>query len=231
MKVCTDACLFGSVVADLAKENEPIIHVLDIGTGTGLLSLMYAQRNPGALVDAVEIEENAYIQANENFIRSHWKDRLKIFHTDIKDFVAGKQYDLIISNPPFFEDELLSKEKNKNIAKHDHGLTFTDLIRIIKKHLAPTGLFAVLLPYSRIKYFEALAAENKFFIQHKILIRQTPSHNFFRGILFFSNRIWDIKNKELTIKSSDGNYTPEFAELLKDYYLKLSDHNPAYSFM
>lgn len=220
MKVCTDACLFGSLLP-ASKDGEKINHVLDIGTGTGLLSLMYAQRNLHAVIDAVEIEENAYQQAKENFTQSEWNDRINIFHTDIKNFNSDKKYDLIITNPPFYENELLSNEKNKNIAKHDEGIKLVDLIRIIKKHLAPTGSFAMLLPYNRIKYFEGLAAENNFFLHEKILIRQTPSHNFFRGILFFGYTKPGIKTKELTIKDSDGNYTPEFAGLLKNYYLKL----------
>jgi len=221
MKVCTDACLFGSLLPVVTENAEPINRVLDIGTGTGLLSLMYAQRNIHAQIDAVEVEEHSFKQAKENFTQSKWKDRLKIFHSDIKNFVPGKKYDLIISNPPFYENELLSNEKNKNIAKHDAGLTLNDLIDIIKKHLAPTGTFAVLLPWHRIKYFEELAAGNNFFAQEKILIRQTPTHNFFRGILFFSNTRSGTKTTEIIIKNKQGNYTEEFSELLKNYYLKL----------
>jgi tRNA1Val (adenine37-N6)-methyltransferase len=221
MKVCTDACLFGSLLPVSSKNAKPINRVLDIGTGTGLLSLMYAQRNIHAVIDAVEIEKNAYEQAKENFKRSKWNDRLKIFHADIKNFVPGKKYDLIITNPPFYENELLSTEKNKNIAKHDEGLTLKDLIGIIEKHLTHTGIFAVLLPYHRIKYFEELAAGNNFFAQERILIRQTPTHNFFRGILFFRNTASDPQTRELIIKNNNGNYTEKFSELLKDYYLKL----------
>ncbi|HUS02889.1 MAG TPA: methyltransferase, partial [Chitinophagaceae bacterium] len=136
MKVCTDACLLGSLLPVTSKNAEPINRVLDIGTGTGLLSLMYAQRNIHAVIDAVEIEEDSFKQANENFIRSKWNDRIKIFYTDIRKFAPAKKYDLIITNPPFYENELLSTEKNKNIAKHDEGLTFRDLTGIITKHLA-----------------------------------------------------------------------------------------------
>ncbi|HUS03006.1 MAG TPA: methyltransferase [Chitinophagaceae bacterium] len=221
MKVCTDACLFGSLLPVTSKNAESINRVLDIGTGTGLLSLMYAQRNIHTVIDAVEVEEDSFKQATQNFIRSKWNDRLKIFHTDIRNFVPDKKYDLIITNPPFYENELLSTEKNKNIAKHDEGLTLKDLTGIIKKHLAPNGTFAVLLPCHRIKYFEELAAGNNFFAQEKILIRQTPSHNIFRGVLFFNNTNSSTKITEIIIKNNDGNYTEKFSELLKDYYLKL----------
>lgn len=219
MKVCTDACIFGAWVAEkVASSRLPVASCLDVGSGTGLLSLIFAQKNPYAIIDAVEIEKNAYEQAKENFSNSKWNDRLKIFYTDVKNFISEKKYDLIISNPPFYENELLSNEKNKNIAKHDEGLTLKDLITIIKTHLAATGYFAILLPYHRIKYFENLADKNNLFSQEKLLIRQTPAHNFFRGILFLSNSKTDVKTNELTIKNNDG-YTEEFTALLKDYYL------------
>ena len=221
MKVCTDVCLFGAYVAGLISNKKfQIDNCLDIGCGTGLLSLMLIQKNPDAIIDAVEIEANAYEQAKENFSNSKWNDRLKIFHTDVKDFVSEKKYALIISNPPFYENELLSKQKNKNIAKHDDGLTLKDLIKIVKNHLSAIGYFAILLPYNRIKYFEDVAKENNLFVHEKLLIRQTPSHNFFRGVLFFSNDKSDSQTTEFIIKNNDI-YTEAFTVLLRDYYLKL----------
>ena len=223
MKVCTDACIFGACVAGSIANNIPQMagsNCLDIGSGTGLLSLMIAQKNPHSIIDAIEIEKNAYEQAKENFSISKWNDRLNIFHTDVKDFLSGKKYDLIISNPPFYENELLSIEKNKNIAKHAEGLTLKDLIVIVKKKLSESGYFVILLPYHRIQYFEDMATENSLFLRQKLLIRQTPSHNFFRGILFFSNNKSNPQTNELTIKNNDS-YTEDFTALLKDYYLKL----------
>lgn len=224
MKVCTDACIFGAYVAGSIANNIPQMagsNCLDIGSGTGLLSLMIAQKNPHSIIDAIEIEKNAYEQAKENCSISKWNDRLNIFHNDVKNFISQKKYDLIISNPPFYENELLSTEKNKNIAKHDKGLTLKDLVAIVKKYLSEPGFFAILLPYHRVKYFEDLAEENNLFLQQKLLIRQTPSHNFFRGILIFGNDKCDPITNELMIKSAEGNYTNEFIELMKEYYLKL----------
>jgi tRNA1Val (adenine37-N6)-methyltransferase len=224
MKVCTDACLFGSMLPTFGGKEEKITDVLDIGTGTGLLSLMYAQKNSDAIIDAVEIEEKASEQAKENFESSPWKERLKVFHTDVKALAPTKKYDLIICNPPFYENDLLSNEKNKNIAKHDQGLTLKELINIIPANLADTGTFAVLLPFHRVEYVEHLAEENKIFLKEKILVRQTPAHNFFRGILFFSKTQSSsaaTKTPELTIKDKEGNYTAAFTDLLKDYYLQL----------
>ena len=222
MKVCTDACLFGAWIAE--KFADPVLHVsncLDIGAGTGLLSLMLAQKKPCIIIEAVELEENACKQAKENFTNSKWGNRLDIFHTDAKNFVPAKKYDLVITNPPFYENELPSAERNKNIAKHDEGMLLKDITRITKYHLADEGYFAILLPFHRIKCFEGLAAENNFFLQEKVLIRQTPAHNFFRGILLFSTIESAVKITELTIKNNEGNYTPAFTALLKDYYLKL----------
>jgi tRNA1Val (adenine37-N6)-methyltransferase len=222
MKVCTDACIFGAYVAgSVANNNLQISNCLDVGSGTGLLSLMFAQKNANAIIDAVEIEENAFDQAKENFSISKWNDRLNIFNTDVKHFVSKKKYDLIISNPPFYENELLSKEKNKNIAKHDEGLTLKDLISIVRQYLSNTGCFAILLPYHRIKYFEDMAEENNLFLQQKLLIRQTPLHNFFRGILFWGNNKCDQQTNEFIIKNEEGNYSNEFIELMKEYYLTL----------
>ena len=112
MKVCTDAGIFGAWVANCQL---PVANCLDIGTGTGVLSLMFAQKNANAIIDAIEIEENAFDQAKENFLISKWSDRLNIFHTDAKDFVSEKKYDLIISNPPFYENELQSTEKIRTL--------------------------------------------------------------------------------------------------------------------
>ncbi len=223
MKVCTDACMLGAYIANTTSINIPQLagsNCLEVGTGTGLLSLMYAQKNSNAMIDAIEIERNAYEQAKENFSNSIWNDRLKIFHSDARDFVSHKKYDLIICNPPFYENELLSTKKNKNLAKHDVGLLLTDLISIIKNHLSVSGYVAILLPYHRIKYFLGLAEGNNLFLQEKLLIRQTPSHNFFRAILLFSYCKKDVKTNEIVIKNSAGSYTDEFVALLKNYYLQ-----------
>ena len=222
MKICTDACLFGAYIAHaMSTKESPVLNCLDIGTGTGLLSLMYAQKNADTTIHAVEIEKNAYIQAKENFENSKWNNRLSIFHTDIKDFIFENPYKLIICNPPFYEKDILSTNEKQNLARHEKGLTLKELIRITKINLATNGLFATLLPYHREKYFESLAKENNLFVNEKLLIKQTPSHNFFRVIMLLTNSNIALTTKELTIKNNEGNYTNEFISLLKDYYLKL----------
>lgn len=222
MKVCTDACIFGSWIAKkVVSCRLSVNRVLDIGSGTGLLSLMYAQKDLQAKIDAVEIDEKAFIQTIENFKNSKWNERFKTFHGDIKEFVSENKYDLVISNPPFYENDLLSEQKNKNIAKHNTALSLNDLILVIKNNIKKDGHFAIILPYPRINFFEDLAEKNHFFLREKLLIRQTPKHNFFRGILLFS----DIKRsriiREFIIKNQTGNYTDEFVGLLKGYYSQL----------
>lgn len=218
MKVCTDACLFGAYVADQVK-TKAATNILDIGTGTGLLSLMLAQKVPG-MIDTVEIDEAAYQQAKENFSQSLWKERLAIFNTDILKFENGKKYDCIISNPPFFENDLKSSDQNKNAAKHDTALTLEQLLATAKKLLNDDGSFAILLPYHRVEECIALAEKPGLYLNKKILVRQTEKHDYFRGILFFSNQQLLITEEEISIKTNE-KYSVRFAELLKDYYLYL----------
>lgn len=217
MKVCTDACIFGAWAAEKIKTNNPeITSILDIGTGTGLLSLMIAQKIQ-AQIDAIEIDEDAFMQAGNNFSESLWGRHLRTLHADAKNFTSHTKYSFIISNPPFFEEQLLSPEKKKNIAKHDDGLKLDELIKTIRRNLKSSGRFAILLPYHRINYFENIAKENHFFLEEKLLIRQTLKHNFFRGVLLFTQTKHSTTIKELTIKIND-RYSHDFILLLKDYY-------------
>jgi len=222
MKVCTDSYLFGAWVAEKSegKEINPL-RILDIGSGTGLLSLMTAQKS-FAIIDAVEIDENSFIQTKENFMQSPWNKRLQAFHGDIKNWGSPNKYDLIISNPPFYENDLKSTNQTKNQAKHHDTLTLKELIQSIKTNLADNGNFAVLLPFHRIDLFKNLAAENNFFLINELLVKQSPHHSYFRGILLFAKEKKTLTSKELIIKKNEGDYTEEFKYLLKDYYTKLN---------
>ena len=221
MKVCTDACLFGAVVADkIYREQKKVSNLLDIGAGTGLLSLQIAQKTT-TVIDAVEIDEAAYEQAGQNFKNSLWGERLNIVNRDVLNFISEKKYDCIISNPPFFEGDLKSDNTKKNAAKHDTALTLEQLLGVIDQHLAPKGYFAVLLPYQRVDYFISIATAANYCLQEQLLIRHTELHQFFRGILFFSLTATKTISNQLSIKDPMGNYSPEFNHLLKDYYLQL----------
>lgn len=221
MKVCTDACLFGAYVAEVInQENISCNSILDIGTGTGLLSLMLAQKT-AAPIDAAEIDTAAFEQAGNNFKQSPWKEKLHIFNGDITTFTPGKKYDCIISNPPFFESDLKSVDENKNAAKHDTKLTLQQLLSVAKELLNETGLFAVLLPYHRINHCIEAAEKMQLYCSQKALVKQTTKHNYFRGILVFSKQQKTLNEETITIKNEDGNYNDRFAFLLKYYYLYL----------
>ena len=222
MKVCTDSCLFGAWVADkLEKGCIDPKNILDIGSGTGVLSLIIAQKFSGT-IDAVEINENSYLQTKENFIKSPWDARLRAIHGNIKNWNSSVKYDFIISNPPFFENDLRSPDQNKNEAKHRASLSLEELLQSIKNNLAVYGNFALLLPYHRIQYFKDLAKGKDFYLTEELLIKQTPDHPYFRGILLFDTKPVSTTSNELIIKDKDGNYTQSFQFLLKDYYLNLN---------
>lgn len=222
MKVCTDACLFGAFVANeiQANEQDAIKNILDIGTGTGLLSLMLAQKL-NAAIDTVEIDTPAFEQAKENIAQSLYKEKVEIFNADIAQFRTEKKYDYIISNPPFFEADLKSGNEKKNAAKHDTALTLQELLHNADRLLSTTGFFAVLLPYHRSNYFEEEAEKLNFHLNKKISVKQTQKHGYFRTILIFSRKSAISLQEKISIKNDDEKYTDEFITLLKDYYLYL----------
>jgi tRNA1Val (adenine37-N6)-methyltransferase len=219
MKVCTDSCLFGAWVANEIgqKEFNPK-NILDIGTGTGLLSLMLAQKTD-SIIDAVEINDAAYMQAHENFTVSPWNKRLKAFHSDIKNWQAMHNYDLIICNPPFFENDLLPVDEQKNISKHSHALNLKELLFAVQNLLSEDGSFAVLLPSNRATWFESKARSHSLFPQKCMEVKQTIRHNFFRTMFIFKKEKMELVTETISIKNDTNHYSPEFIELLKDYYL------------
>ena len=221
MKVCTDACLLSAFAANRLPLT--VHHILDIGTGTGLLSLMLAQKKPNYIIDAIEIDEAAAKQARENFDNSPWKERLKINNISIQQYanITLKKYDVIICNPPFYEKDLKSENIQRNVALHSDALLLEELTSIVNLLLANDGNFFVLLPYHRTKYFEELLLKNKLRIKEKVFIKHTPEHNYFR-IIFWVDRIATTLNQsEINIMNDKNEYSEEFSALLKDYYLKL----------
>jgi tRNA1Val (adenine37-N6)-methyltransferase len=232
MKVCTDACLFGSLVADYktclpqdilsqTATAGPLTNCLEIGTGTGLLSLMIVQKNNALTIDAVEIDTAAAAQAAENIATSPWAGRIQVFNKDILTFNTHRKYDCIVSNPPFYEGDLQSADKAKNDAKHDTSLSLPELLQVVDKYLHLRGFFAVLLPYHRVGYLIEEAEKTGLFLNKQILVKHTLKHAFFRGILFFTRKETETQVLEIVIRDAEHNYTAEFAAVLKDYYLFL----------
>jgi tRNA1Val (adenine37-N6)-methyltransferase len=215
MKLCTDSCILGAWTALRVKTAKSL---LDIGTGTGVLSLMLAQKN-GFFIDAIESDPESADQARENFQQSPWAVRLRIIHADVLLHVFESRYDFIITNPPFFESDLRSPKLKKNRAKHDESLTLDQLVSAISKNLRPDGAFSILLPFHRTDYFEKCAAASGFFLSEKLTVRQTPAHAPFRSICLFSAmKQPDIVLDEMIVKDEKGKYSEGFSRLMGEYY-------------
>lgn len=218
MKVCTDACILG---AWFAEKIPSYSQVLDIGSGTGLLMMMLAQKNK-ADIHGIEIDLPSFKQLKENINHSKWKDKLKAFPGDARTFSFPGQYDFIITNPPFFENDLVSDHENLNVAKHSKLLTLEELVKVIDRNLSREGSFGILLPFHRVEYFTGLCNNYGFQLSEQLLVKQTPLHNYFRGVLHFKRKADKFTPRhELCIQDEKANYTQEFTELLKDYYLYL----------
>lgn len=220
MKVCTDACILG---AWFARKKLFAQNILDIGSGTGLLMLMLAQKQDG-IIEGIEIDPNCFQQLQENIEQSKWTNRIFVHHGDVRNFQPKIKYDFIISNPPFHENSLSSPLSAANLARHSTELKLEELIVEMDRLLHDDGAFAVLLPYYRSAYFEELAKQKIFHLVEKLLVKQSPNHKYFRSILSYS-RTPSIKpvEKELVIQNESREYTNDFIELLKDYYLFLQE--------
>ncbi len=219
MKVCTDACLFGAWVADkLDKKEINPKKIFDIGCGTGLLSLMLAQKT-SVNIDAIEIDADAFLQATENVAISPWKDSINIFHGPVTQFFAHEKYDFIICNPPFYENQLKSDNQSKNAAMHSTTLSFAELACVIKNNLSTTGYAAVLTPFNRVIDFEQNTLQQNLFIKEQLNFSHTPNQTPFRSILLLSNNQAHITTTNISIKDNTEAYSKAFTALLKDYYL------------
>jgi tRNA1Val (adenine37-N6)-methyltransferase len=219
MKVTTDGCLFGAIAAIEFNSNENL-KVLDIGAGTGLLSLMFAQKNVDALIDSVELDEPASRQAMENSNQDIFKNRVKVYNTDILQFNPNLLYDLVITNPPFYANELKGPDEKKNKAHHDTGLRLPQLMNEINRLLKPGGKFGLLLPGSKAAMFRVLANDTGWYCYKNYSVQQTGGHAIFRNLMFFSKEQIDCREETVVIK--EGNeYSEGFKYFLKDYYLNL----------
>jgi|SRR5450432_859646 tRNA1Val (adenine37-N6)-methyltransferase len=215
MKVCTDSCILGAWTALRLSGAK---RILDIGTGTGLLPLMLAQKSE-SLIDTIESDPGSFAQAKENIQQSPWSDRIRLIAGDVRAHSFSSAYDFIISNPPFYESDLRSPEIKKNNAKHGESLTLDELITVLRSCLHENGAFSILLPFLRTNYFEKLSAVNGFFLHEKLIIRQTPQHVPFRTVCLYSRHIPEnVLSGELTIKDENGEKSFAFSKLMKEYY-------------
>ena len=216
MKVCTDACLFGAWVSTRVHAPK---HILDIGSGTGLLMMMLAQHF-SCPIDGIEINAECFEQLKENIHQNEWRERLHVIHADAREYSFEKKYDLIISNPPFFENDLLSHAASEQLAKHSTAMSFDDLVKLVQENLSADGIFAVLLPYHRYESFFLLAKNSGLYPIETMLVKQTRKHDYFRAMVLLSRHPVENNVNEISIRGKN-EYSDEFIALLKGYYLSL----------
>ena len=219
MKVGTDGVLLG---AWCPIENHPF-SVLDIGAGTGILSLMLAQRSYAEQIDAIEIDENAYEQCVDNFENSLWGDRLFCFHAGLDEFMdePEEEYDLIVSNPPFYSEDYKTESEQRDLARFQDAMPFEDLIEAAQLLLSENGIFAVIIPFKEELRFIALAKDfnlHPFKITH---VKGTPATEIKRSLLAFSFTEKETETTELIIETARHQYTEDYIALTKEFYLKM----------
>lgn len=217
MKVTTDACLFGAWVYSKIQSTETM---LDIGAGTGLLSLMLSQ-NRSVKVDAIEIESSCHGQLCQNIHDSPFSDSINPIHCDIKDWETDLKYDSIVSNPPFYEKQLRSDQTGVNLARHSDGLTLHALFTHVKRLMSRKGFFYVLMPYYRKAECIDMAVEFQLFPTSIADVKQSPFHDPFRVMIQFSSTTGNTETETITIKKNASDYADAFKSLLAPYYLKL----------
>ena len=215
MKVTTVACIQGAWLPDFFPAN-----VLDIGAGTGILSLMAAQRY-ACPIDAVEIEHNAFYQLKDNIDSNPWNERIQGYHMDIKAFAkqSSKKYDLIISNPPFYQNQLKSLNDRINQAKHETSLTVSELLDVSSFLLSESGKISILLPLTESNQLSTIIPDKGLFFVDQLVISDTIGKTAIAAVTILSKTYKKPVEKKLIIKNENGSYTTDFISLVKDYYL------------
>lgn len=220
MKIGTDAVLLG---AWCPIDNKPF-SVLDIGTGTGILSLMLAQRSNAEQIDAIEIDEDAYEQCVENFEASPWSDRLFCFHAGLDEFVdePEDEYDIIISNPPFYSENYKTDNDSRDLARFQDALPFEELIDAAQLLLSENGIFAVIIPFKEEERFIDLCAEVELFPVKVTRVKGSHTTPVVRSLLAFKRyELSVLEADELVIEINRHQYTNDYINLTKEFYLKM----------
>jgi tRNA1Val (adenine37-N6)-methyltransferase len=220
MKVGTDGVLLG---AWCPIDNNPF-SILDIGTGTGIIALMLAQRSHADQIDALEIDEDAYEQAVENFENSPWSDRLFCFHAGLDEFVdePEDEYDLIISNPPFYSENYKTENSQRDLARFQNAMPFEDLIEAADLLLSENGIFAVIIPFKEEERFIDLCAKVELYPVKITRVKGTHSTPIVRSLLAFKRyELAVLTADELVVETSRHVYTEDYIYLTKEFYLKM----------
>lgn len=219
MKIGTDGVLLGAWVS---LEQDPK-KILDLGAGTGVIALQLAQRSSSAQIDAVEIDENAYEQCTENIENSRWADRLFSYHASAQEFATevDESYDLIVSNPPFYREDYKTPTEARDRARFTDSLPFDHLIGCVYNLLSKSGVFALILPKKEEAAFVEMASEAGLYPQRICRVRGTTTSEEIRSLIEFSFRKTKTKEEELIIENKRHDYTEDYIELVKDFYLKM----------
>ena len=217
MKVGTDGVLLGAWT-DVKRATQ----ILDIGTGTGVIALMLAQRASEAVtIDAVEIDDQAYADAQENIAASPWHDRIHIHHTAIQNFVTSTQFDLIVSNPPYFQKSYKPPAAQRETARHTGQLTFENILFVTEKLLTPTGKLNVIFPYTEGLQFIDMAQHKGLHCSRKCIFRTRANKPVERLLLEFSWQKTTPEEGDILLYNEGENWSVGYKTLTRDFYLKI----------
>jgi len=213
MKIGTDAVLLGAWMP--VPEN--CLSILEIGSGCGVISLMLAQRT-NAHITGIDIDENSVKEAQKNAENTLWKDNVQFIHEDIQDFAqkTTQKFDVIVSNPPFFENSLKSPEEGRNISRHNDTLSFETLITAVDILLSETGLFGVIIPMETAEKMGNLTFEKQLFATKKTYLYPTPTKKANRILMMFEREQKSCEEDNLVIRDKAG-YTDEYRWFVREY--------------
>ncbi len=219
MKIGTDGVLLG---AWTSLENRPE-SVLDIGAGTGIISLQLAQRSKAKRIDALEIDKNAFEQCSNNFKDSPWGDRLKCFHTSFEKFLkeSTAKYDLVVSNPPFYVEDFKTGNELRDVARFSSALPLENLVKGTRKLMNVTGIFSVIVPKSREKECTTFALAENLHLQKRTDVKGNKKSTVKRSLLQFGFDPTICISNKLIIENSRHEYTVEYIALTREFYLKM----------
>jgi tRNA1Val (adenine37-N6)-methyltransferase len=219
MKVGTDGVLLGAWVEVLDEVNS----ILDIGTGTGVIALQLAQRSEAEVIDAIEIEANAFEQAVDNFENSEWADRLYCYHASLQDFVGemDEKYDLIVSNPPYYNDTFKDLDKKRALARHTEGLSFEALLSGIAQLLSDGGTAAFIIPHKEENNFLELGKKMKLYPSKISRYSGHLNSELKRSLVQLKNQETTLIEETFFLEHSRHEYSDHYKNLVKDFYLKL----------